>query len=118
LAQVSYEAADIYFYVTDGQGCQVSNAKVMFLAPDGGHFIYSPNAIYDPSSPPNEYWLLRTDANGYAIAKVAFKPQECIPPIEGLPQPKAMRLRGTLIEALLTRETTVTIVMFDPTAPW
>jgi len=118
LAQVSYEAADIYFYVTDGQGCQVSNAKVMFLAPDGGHFIYNPNAIYDPSSPPNEYWLLRTDANGYAIAKVAFKPQECIPPIEGLPQPKAMRLRGTLIEALLTRETTVTIVMFDPTAPW
>ncbi len=118
LAQVNYESADIYFYVTDGQGCQVSNAKVMFLAPDGGHFIYSPNAIYDPSLPANEYWLLRTDANGYAIAKIAFKPQECIPPIEGLPQPKSMRIRGTLIEGLLTRETNVTIVMYDPTAPW
>jgi len=118
LNQTSYEFADVYFYVTDGQGCQISNAQVMFLGLDGGHFIYSPNAIYVPNSPPNEYWHLLTDENGYAIARIAFSPVEAPPPIEEIPQPAPMRVRGTLIEALLNRETTVTLIKFPGTAPW
>ncbi len=118
LNQTNYEFSDIYFYLTDAQGCQISNAKVMFLALDGGHFIYSSNAIYDPASLPNEYWRLLTNQNGYAIARIAFSPVEAPPPVEEIVQPVPMRVRATLIEALLNRETIVTLIKFPGTAPW
>jgi len=118
LNQTNYEFSDIYFYLTDAQGCQISNAKVMFLALDGGHFIYSSNAIYDPASLPNEYWRLLTNQNGYAIARIAFSPVEAPPPVEEIPQPVPMRVRATLVEALLNRETVVTLIKFPGTAPW
>ena len=64
--QTSYEYTDTYFALTDGQGCPVKDAQVMLLPLDGGHCIQNPNGVYDPSSPPNEWWMLLTDETGFA----------------------------------------------------
>ena len=116
--QTSYEYTDTYFALTDGQGCPVKDAQVMLLPLDGGHCIQNPNGVYDPSSPPNEWWMLLTDETGFAKGRVAFKAGECIPPIEGIPQPTPMRIRGTLMDGLLNREVTVTLILFPGQAPW
>jgi hypothetical protein len=62
--------------------------------------------------------MLLTDETGFAKGRVAFKAGECIPPIEGIPQPTPMRIRGTLMDGLLNREVTVTLILFPGQAPW
>lgn len=116
--QTSYEYTNVYFYVTDGQGSPIHNAKVMLLPTDGGHCIQNPDGIYDPALPVNEWWMLLTNDDGYALGRVAYKAAECNPPAQGVPVPTPKGIRGTLQEALLNREVSVTLILYPGTAPW
>ena len=118
--QTTPEYADIYFKLSDGQGCFVENAYIMLYSSDGGRFVQNLNGLYDPNLPPNEWWMIITDITGMARGRIAYHPAETNPPDPdtGQPVPASKEIHGAMLEAGVDTTTDVTLLRYGGTAPW
>ncbi|MDY0152809.1 MAG: hypothetical protein RBS43_11095, partial [Candidatus Cloacimonas sp.] len=113
------EYSNVHCVLTDGQGLPVENAYIMLLSTRGS-FVQNMNGLYDPTLPPNEWWKIITDGNGFAQGRIACKGAEVPNPDEptNTPGTTDVLITGRIMGTNVQSNTSITLFRYPGTAPW